>query len=116
MKRMLVGVAAASLLSATTALAADLPARAPVYTKAPVIVEPIYDWTGFYVGGNVGYSWGNSNTTLALSDPGTGTVMSSASTKFRMDGVIGGGQIGYNWQRDRWVFGIEADIQASAQA
>jgi outer membrane immunogenic protein len=32
-----------------------------------------------------------------------------------MNGVIGGGQIGYNWQRDRWVFGLEADIQGSGQ-
>jgi outer membrane immunogenic protein len=32
-----------------------------------------------------------------------------------MNGVIGGGQAGYNWQRDKWVFGLEADIQASGQ-
>jgi outer membrane immunogenic protein len=32
-----------------------------------------------------------------------------------MDGAIGGGQIGYNWQANRWVFGLEADIQASGQ-
>ena len=38
----------------------DLAARP--YTKAPVMVEPIYNWTGFYIGGNVGYSWGRSVT------------------------------------------------------
>ncbi len=117
MKRLLVGISTAAALLATGALAADLPAKAPpVYTKAPAYVEPIYDWTGFYVGGNVGYSWGNSSSTLTLVDPGTGTTLNSTATKFHMDGVIGGGQIGYNWQRERWVFGLEADIQGSGQA
>lgn len=116
MKRLLLAVATAASLFATGALAADLPAKAPVYTKAPVYVDPGYDWTGFYVGGNVGYSWGNSNSTLSLIDPGTGTTLNSTATKFHMDGVIGGGQIGYNWQSGKWVFGLEADIQASGQA
>src|SRR5579872_2671205 len=109
MKRLLIGISAFASLLATGALAADLPAKAPVY-------DPIYDWTGFYVGGNVGYSWGNSNSTLSLIDPGAGTTLNSTAIKFHMDGVIGGGQIGYNWQRERWVFGLEADIQGSGQA
>jgi outer membrane immunogenic protein len=117
MKRLLIGISAAASLIATGALAADLPVKAPVYTKAPAYVDPGYDWTGFYVGGNVGYSWGNSNSTLTLTDPGPpSTVLNSTSNKFKMDGVVGGGQIGYNWQRDRWVFGLEADIQATGQA
>jgi outer membrane immunogenic protein len=54
-------LAAVSTIALTQfASAADLPVRAPVY-KAPVMV-PVYDWTGFYVGGNVGYSWGRSST------------------------------------------------------
>jgi outer membrane immunogenic protein len=117
MKRLLIGISAAASLIATGAFAADLPAKAPLYTKAPVYVDPVYDWTGFYVGGNVGYSWGNSSGTQTLTDPGPpSTLLNSAATKFHMDGVIGGGQLGYNWQRDRWVFGLEADIQASRQA
>jgi outer membrane immunogenic protein len=116
MTRILLGIAAVISLMATSALAADLPVKSPAYTKAPVYVDPPYDWTGFYAGVNVGYSWGNSSSTLALTDPGTGAILNSAATKFHMDGVIGGGQIGYNWQRDRWVFGLEADIQASGQA
>ncbi len=116
MKRILIGISAVASLIATSALAADLPAKAPIYTKAPVYVDPGYDWSGFYVGGNVGYSWGNSSGTQSLTDPGTGTLLNSAATKFHMDGVIGGGQIGYNWQKDKWVFGLEADIQGSGQA
>ena len=114
MKRMLVGIAAATLLITTGALAADLPMKAPVYTKAPVV--PVYNWTGFYAGVNGGYSWGNSSSTLDLTDPGTGAVLMSTPTKFHMDGAIGGGQIGYNWQSGQWVYGLEADIQTSWQA
>ncbi|MGB9115389.1 MAG: hypothetical protein WCC91_08930, partial [Bradyrhizobium sp.] len=58
MKRMLIGIATVTSLLATSAFAADLPAR--TYTKAPVYVEPVFNWTGFYVGGNIGYSWGRS--------------------------------------------------------
>ena len=116
MKHLLIGISAAASLLATGAFAADLPMKAPpVYTKAPVY-DPIYDWTGFYVGGNVGYSWGNSKSTLSLVDPGSGATLTSTATKFHMDGIVGGGQIGYNWQRERWVFGLEADIQGTGQA
>lgn len=114
MKRMLIGIAAVASFAATGALAADLPV-AP-YTKAPVYVDPGYNWTGFYVGGNVGYSWGSSGSTLALTALGASTPLYAASTRFDMNGVIGGAQIGYNWQWDRWVFGLEADIDASGQA
>jgi outer membrane immunogenic protein len=111
MKRTFIQVATVASLLTTSAMAADLAPR--TYTKAPPMVVAIYDWTGFYVGGNVGYSWGRSNSQLALLD--AGTIVSAANTKFDMDGVIGGGQLGYNWQRDKWIFGLEADIQASAQ-
>jgi outer membrane immunogenic protein len=99
-------------ISAVSASAADM-APAPVYTKAPIVPPVVYDWTGFYVGGNIGYSWGRSDSTLSLID--AGAIVNSTTAKFDMDGVIGGGQIGYNWQRDKWVFGLEADIQGSGQ-
>jgi outer membrane immunogenic protein len=81
-----------------TASAADI-AR-PVY-KAPVIV-PAYNWSGFYIGGNVGYGWGDVNSTAF----GFGASDS-------IDGWFAGGQIGYNWQGigSPWVFGIEVDSQ-----
>jgi outer membrane immunogenic protein len=113
MKRIFIGIAGIASLLTTSALAADLPAK--VYTKAPVIVDPGYNWTGFYIGGNVGYSWGRSSSTESFTDALTGTILSAASAKFNLNGVIGGGQAGYNWQRDKWVFGLEADIQGSAQ-
>ena len=57
-----IAASALAVLAATSvASAADLAARP--YTKAPVMVEPVYNWTGFYIGGNVGYSWGRSSDT-----------------------------------------------------
>jgi outer membrane immunogenic protein len=113
--KLVLSTAAASLGLTTIASAADLPLPERTYTKAPAYVAPVYDWTGFYIGGNVGYGWGRSNSTLALSDPGTGSTLNSAASKFNMDGVIGGGQIGYNWQSGRWVFGLETDFQGANQ-
>jgi outer membrane immunogenic protein len=115
----------------SAASAADLAARP--YTKAPVIVEPGYNWSGFYIGGNVGYSWGRERTdgTLAGTQsvsvfrtgpppfllPGfpvtTALATQSLIGRADMNGVIGGGQIGYNWQASKWLFGLEADFQGS---
>lgn len=92
------------------AAAADLPAR--MVTKAPPIPPPpMYNWTGFYGGFNVGGSWGRQDT--ALVSP-VGVV---AANSPNINGVIGGGQIGYNWQGmgSPWVFGVEVDIQGSGQ-
>jgi outer membrane immunogenic protein len=114
MKRLLIAISAAASLLATGAFAADLPAKAPVYTKAPVYVEPVYDWTGFYIGGNLGYSWGRSSDTSTLANA-AGTVLLTTSDKSNLDGIVGGGQIGYNWQMQNWVFGLEADIQGTGE-
>jgi outer membrane immunogenic protein len=89
------------------ATAADLPLKAPPY------IPPV-TWTGFYVGGNLGYSWGHSNASGALTDPGSG-LANSGTGSFHPDGVIGGGQIGYNYQINNWVIGLETDFQGSAQ-
>jgi outer membrane immunogenic protein len=75
---------------------------------------PPMAWTGFYVGGNVGYSWGRSDTSLSFNGAG-GAFLSGTSDNFNLNGVIGGGQAGYNWQTGVWVFGFETDFQGSAQ-
>ena len=112
MKRMLVGIAVAASLIATGALAADLPAKGPVYTKAPAYVAPVYEWTGFYIGGNIGYSWGRSSDASTVTN-GAGTVLFTSANTTDLNGIVGGGQIGYNWQMQNWLFGLEADIQAT---
>src|SRR5450432_3685813 len=61
MKKFLLGTVALVALGATVpALAADMAAR-PAYTKAPAYMAPIYNWTGFYIGGHVGGGFGSNN-------------------------------------------------------
>jgi outer membrane immunogenic protein len=98
-------------LGAASAFAADLGARP--YTKAPAMIEPISTWAGLYIGGNVGYGWGNGSTSMT-SLPSTALVnASNVSLDPDAKGVIGGGQIGYNWQMGSIVTGLEADFQGS---
>ena len=116
MKRTLIASAAfASLLTATSAFAADLP------VKAPAVVAVVYDWTGPYIGTNLGYSWGHGSTDGASSGtavtsgnpPVTTPVAGLLTGRADVNGFIGGGQLGYNWQRGTWLFGLEGDIQFS---
>jgi outer membrane immunogenic protein len=93
-----------------SAAAADLAKKAPMYTKAPVAV-PQYNWTGFYGGLNAGGSWGHQDNDLI----GTASGAVIFSNSDNLDGFIGGGQIGYNWQTSQWVLGLEADFQGSTQ-
>jgi opacity protein-like surface antigen len=117
MRRIIAGsVAIASLLATAGAFAADLPAR--TYTKAPIIVDPGYNWTGFYAGINGGYSWGRANTSITGISPFAPFLPVPALAPFRSDvnGGLADGQIGYNWQVDRkWVLGLEGDVQWSGE-
>ncbi len=98
------------------AAVAALGLTGPAFAAPP---QPIYSWTGFYAGGNVGYSWGDVFSNLNA--PGfprprcfSGDLPSSFPVSLHPSGVIGGGQAGYNWQLNRSVVvGIEADLQAS---
>jgi outer membrane immunogenic protein len=121
-KYLLSATAIMLVLSAGSALAADLPSRKgpPEYVPPP---PPM--WTGFYAGLNAGWSWGNSDQVSSQTYSGTvdhegashggasalsGTGVASAP----MSGVIGGGQIGYDHQfSNNFVLGIEADIQGA---
>ncbi|QWG20945.1 porin family protein [Bradyrhizobium sediminis] len=99
------------------ASAADL---APRYTKAPPVMVEVWNWTGFYIGGNAGYSWGRSNSDVSYFNTATGLPIvppagSITSAAFDMNGGIAGGQAGYNWQTGSWVWGVEADIQWSGE-
>jgi outer membrane immunogenic protein len=91
---------AAVAASASLASAADLSVRRQQTTAAPIIVPPALTWTGFYVGANVGYGWSSGSDPSFTSD---------------LNGVIGGGQLGYNWQTGPLVIGIEGDFQGSGQ-
>ncbi|MGY8633281.1 porin family protein [Bradyrhizobium sp. 14AA] len=107
--------AAIGVLLAPSAFAADL-AVPHIYTKAPpVAVDPTYNWSGFYAGLNIGYGWGRSATTVDFIDSRGGAPLGSSAGTFDLNGVTGGGQIGYNWQHEMVVFGVEADFQGSGR-
>jgi outer membrane immunogenic protein len=109
MKKFLMGAAGLLALGmAAPATAADMAVKAPPPAPLPVI----YNWTGFYIGGNGG--WGQNrdcrrNVTNAV-DLGC----------YDANGGVAGGQIGYRWQASSWVFGLEAqgdwaDLSGSTQ-
>jgi outer membrane immunogenic protein len=111
----MLGAAFGAFAAANPSMAADLAVKAPIYKAAAV---PVYNWTGCYVGGNVGYGWGRSKGDIDI--PGLDTLFpplpTSNSISSNPQGAIGGVQIGCDQQiNDKWVLGFEADIQASGQ-
>lgn len=96
--RRLLSIISVLALTATAAVAADLPRQMPA--KAPAYVPVAYNWTGFYLGINGGYGWGRSSW------DGFG------SGNFNTNGGTVGGTVGYNWQGlgSPWVVGLEGDI------
>lgn len=107
MRRIPVACRVAALALAGPAWAADVPAPA---FKAPMQALPApYDWSGFHVGGSVGYSLGRADTTLAIA----GFPLAPIATT--MNGPVGGVQVGHDWQMKAIVLGVESDIQATGQ-
>jgi outer membrane immunogenic protein len=101
MRKVLLATAMA-LGIASGAQAADLAApRTPI---AAAVVAPAFNWTGFYVGAHIGYGWGRTGWTYVV---GLNTVPSNPK------GVFGGLQLGYNWQFNNLVLGVETDISAA---
>ena len=107
-------LAATALTAAglSAASAADLPQAPP---PAPIVAVPIFTWTGFYVGGNLGAGWRDSNNDpVILTGPGIPGGLEGGTLFFGNNNdatFTGGGQIGYNYQIGSWVIGAEADIQ-----
>jgi outer membrane immunogenic protein len=110
MKRILGGIIMAAALSGS-AFAADLGPRS--YDKAPAMVAAPANWSGLYIGGNVGYGWGNGNTDFVFLPAPTNFEIDNTTLNSKSKGAIGGAQIGYNWQMGAIVTGLEADIQGS---
>ncbi|HXO68115.1 MAG TPA: outer membrane beta-barrel protein, partial [Bradyrhizobium sp.] len=110
----------ALLTGIVTASAADMAVKA-----APIPMAPApFSWTGFYIGANVGGGWTGNNggsdfgplfppfivlapqAAIPTLIPGQLDVLGGNG---RRSGVIGGGQVGYNWQFNQFVLGVEAD-------
>jgi outer membrane immunogenic protein len=112
--------------------------------KAPPIFDPPISWTGFYIGGDLGGSWGRGrtdqadvttvNTTTTTSTqtfrdttfpvglpqttttgPTAAAVAAFTSGKANVNGFMGGGQIGAREQFGTWVLGLEGDIEGSTE-
>jgi outer membrane immunogenic protein len=111
MKTVTVAATLVALLSGA-AHAADLYRKAP-----PAPVMPVASWTGFYAGVNVGGGWSNTDVGYGTSDPAIAPVFGVIDLPANGDhigssGVLGGVQIGYNYQfAPTWVAGVEADFQ-----
>jgi len=125
-KLLLAGVAVAGLLAAGAASAADLPMRsmAPPPPAPTFSAVPVFTWTGFYVGAQLGYAWNNNDNDVALPNgvfvrrnpnlpptranlvPFTGGMDRGDS-----DGFLLGAHAGYNMQFGGFVLGVEGDIE-----
>ncbi len=86
--------------------------------KQPVVAPltcPI-NWTGFYIGVHLGYGWSNNSDTDVTPLPTAAQFVNLAPTTLSPDpnGIIGGAQMGYNWQSGHFVVGIETDFSGSA--
>jgi outer membrane immunogenic protein len=114
MKRIVAAVAFAVIGASSIASAADMAVKA----RSPVaVVDPAYNWSGFYVGLNAGGAWTRSEVTYnqtgaflssSLANQTFANALGSPSTN--RDGFTGGAQAGYNWQSGIAVFGVETDI------
>lgn len=82
----------------SVANAADLSPAYKAGTASAAVATTVANWTGLYIGGNIGYGWGK---------------LTFANGGMRPSGINGGGQIGYNYQVDNFVLGIEGDFQGA---
>jgi outer membrane immunogenic protein len=120
MKKLATCAAAITGLIGTSAFAADMgvPAAPPP--------APVWNWTGWYAGVNVGASFGSVKTDFnatpvtvvanSIPTPSSFTIPFGFTNREYPDGFMGGGQIGYNWQYSPLiVVGVEADFQGAVE-
>lgn len=99
MRNLLVmGLTSVAIFSGS-AMAADI--SRPVYKAPPAGALPVtYDWTGFYIGGHVGYGWAEKDWRDVF----------GLNVSNKADGFLGGGQVGFNYQIQQFVLGVEGDF------
>ena len=120
MQKLVVAIAIFLTILSTSALAKDLPVKAP-----PPPPAPVYSWSGWYAGLNAGYAWSNHTSIDVVGTPNFGSALNGApqglagavagaTTSIPVGnggGFIVGSQVGYNYQFRSVVAGLEADIQ-----
>jgi outer membrane immunogenic protein len=98
MKRMLLGSAAAAAMFCALGTATR---------AADMVAEPVTtDWSGFYIGGHLGYGWANMSGCFECGDADS----ELEAEDLDLEGIVGGLHAGYNVQMDSIVLGIEADV------
>jgi len=102
--------AAVAIASGGSALAADLMPTKAMPMKAPYVAPPpLYNWTGFYIGGHVGGGWASTDVSVF-----NAAGVNDFNGTFSSSGWLGGGQAGFNWMlASSWVLGFEADISGA---
>ena len=100
----------ALLVTCFAAQSADIVRKAPSYQPAPS-----YSWTGFYVGAVAGFASGTSQHVVPLTS-GSPLAGLNASDPFKVSGSVFGVTIGYNYQINNWVVGIEGDYSLSTKS
>jgi outer membrane immunogenic protein len=113
MKKVLQTCGAFAALGIVSASAADMA------VKAPPVVAPVYNWTGFYVGVSGGGIWSDPYLTVNVtgpagpnSTPAQGLIARALGNR-NTSSWLAGGQAGYNWQMNNVVLGVEADISGT---
>ncbi|MFZ3328878.1 MAG: outer membrane beta-barrel protein [Methylocella sp.] len=119
-RKFLLASVGAIALTGSAAFAADLPSRAPppVYLPPP----PIFTWTGFFIGGQVGGAWGTGGSSFTAFDAVTGRFVDASFGGGNPSGVIGGGHLGFDYQIPTWnwfsssgvVIGVEGSVDGSS--
>src|SRR3984893_6327704 len=99
-------------LSCSAALAADLPPPPPPPPPLPYV--PAFTWTGLYLGANVGFGGDRFVYPFSAVAVGGGAAI-AGSASITSSGVIGGGQLGYNWAfPNNFLLGFETDFDGAA--
>lgn len=112
--------AALAIIASSSAFAADLPPppMAPVQAPAAFIpAPPPFTWTGWYVGGNLGWGWSNVNLTdvgAPTFPPGQPLLSPGTQNSLNQNGFLGGAQLGFNYQINQFVIGLEGDFDYTA--
>jgi outer membrane immunogenic protein len=104
LRKMIIGAVSAAAM-ASSAFAADI-YRGDEGGSLKDSYAPGFSWTGFYLGGNVGYAWGD----VDIDSRDGGFDETPGGISYEADGVIAGGQLGYNWQRGSFVIGVEGEV------
>jgi outer membrane immunogenic protein len=109
MKRLIVASIGVLTIGLTTASAADIRGRPPVYRAPPPAPPPVYfSWTGCYFGGHIGGLWARKE--WEVRDPAFPFFLGQSDGSHRAEGFLGGVQAGCDYQfAGGWVIGVAGD-------